>query len=109
MTLTQETSSADDSSSDIEAAKFLSSVYATLQEELGKVIVGQRLVIEEMQDEELRLLSERRAGLDFRSQHFAGGDSRNPQHPRYKRRLRSFAATGRPEQENHQEPSQGIV
>src|ERR1051325_10463026 len=48
MSLTQETSSADDSSSDIEAAKFLSSVYATLQEELGKVIVGQRLVIEEM-------------------------------------------------------------
>src|ERR1051325_1936453 len=48
MSLTQETSSADDSSSDIEAAKFLSSVYATLQEELGKVIVGQRRVIEEL-------------------------------------------------------------
>src|SRR5882672_6957492 len=45
MTALNETSSA---SSDLESAKFLADAYVRLQEELGKVIVGQQRVIEEL-------------------------------------------------------------
>src|SRR5712671_5847827 len=46
--LNETTSAADAAPSDLDTAKFLADAYARLQEELGKVIVGQNRVIEEL-------------------------------------------------------------
>jgi MoxR-like ATPase len=48
LTAINETSSASGSPSDLESAQFLAQAYVRLQEELGKVIVGQQRVIEEL-------------------------------------------------------------
>jgi MoxR-like ATPase len=48
LTAINETSSGSGSPSDLESAEFLAQAYVRLQEELGKVIVGQRRVIEEL-------------------------------------------------------------
>jgi MoxR-like ATPase len=44
----ESSSSADDSQNDLEAARFLAQAYVQLQTEMGKVIVGQQRVIEEI-------------------------------------------------------------
>ncbi len=48
MTAINDTTSPSDPPSDLESAQFLAAAYARLQEELGKVIVGQQRVIEEL-------------------------------------------------------------
>jgi MoxR-like ATPase len=48
LTAVNDPSSPSDSPSDLESAKFIADVYVRLQEELGKVIVGQQRVIEEL-------------------------------------------------------------